>query len=104
MKNNQNKCCGLLGALFGHKFVARYSDSTGTGAPTHIATAIKDITLDFIKSFRTERDASITKVAIAALQAHDKATGTYVKDVCTRCGCELHSIPSPDNRRIEQEL
>ena len=63
-----NKCKGLLGLLFGHKFVHNYNTKESFSPRINLDLTLHPYPEDLIESFK------LTET-------------TYINSVCSRCGC-----------------
>jgi hypothetical protein len=108
---NKNKCKGIFGFLLGHRFSPRYSLT-----PEHQEASLKAlsafrIALSEFRSSSTnivDSNECLTAKALASMEKimlKDKITGTYVKDICTRCGHEIVNFVSNNTeRRLDPDL
>lgn len=70
-----NKCNGLVGLLFGHKFETRYDEEVGEGKwPFQEGT---------IESQLTSTDTRYISEIVDSTRSHKE---TYIRDICKRCG------------------
>jgi len=80
MPEKKDSCKGLFGALFGHKFEARYDKKDNTTAPGNFSSiGIPDYILE-------EALVSENLQDIIAAANGDSSSSTYVHDICVRCG------------------
>ena len=108
---NTNKCKGVMGFLFGHKLKPRYTAAEATTDPlTKAVITVKDIVASFRGNSSNSRDEYIVaegfKVIKAAINT-SKHDGTYVKDICVRCGYEkglFFNTHPPVARQLDSEL
>ena len=99
MKNKdseQESCKGIIGAVFGHSFKPRYTNSAeAMDSINQSVKSIKDIVVGFKSSGSSSRDEYVTVEGFKVVKLALKATegkGTYVKDVCARCGAQKLSF------------
>ena len=84
MTQDADKCKGLWGALFGHKFVARYDKDNSVGREGEWSSF--DIPREILDAALVTE--ALSDILQAAQAEHTKST--YIHDVCVRCGKVVH--------------
>jgi hypothetical protein len=70
-----NKCKGIFGLLFGHKFEGRYNTEEGEGKwPLKEGSIESQIT--------STNPSAVSEI----IESSRNQKTTYIKDVCVRCG------------------
>lgn len=83
LKNNHMKCIGLFGFLFGHKYVAAYSQTEEQlSADEKILLAEKADALSDAYDYTTV----MSRILIDAANEPKKSSKLYIHHICIRCG------------------
>ena len=85
-----NKCCGLIGSIFGHKFIPRF-DITYQIVVSDPAKNLSDTIKDYMKVESFISDSTIETITdgFRDCPVNTVESETYVYDICVRCGLTI---------------
>jgi hypothetical protein len=86
---NDDKCHGIFGRIFGHKFQPRFSE-TDTTPDIAFKEACEAIQM-YIKETSYIDEDEISEI-MNGFRVMNSMTTTYVHDVCIRCGRTIQKI------------
>jgi hypothetical protein len=108
---SSNRCKGILGFIFGHNFQPRYTATEITNDPIiQAVTSVKEMVAQFRSSGTTSRDEYVISEGFKVIKHALSTTnnkGSYVKDICRRCGVEkglFFNVNPPVPRQLDSDL
>ncbi len=92
MNTEPNKCLGIFGWMFGHRFVARWDteEKLAPSAESVIAAVAPNTNVGRVMDALSDR----TNLEGVVEQLKETKT-TYLCDVCVRCGALRQRVPGP---------
>jgi hypothetical protein len=79
----EDKCIGLIGGLFGHKFEGRFDEDVDNNKPQQGDWVVSQIPEDILEEALMQGE---NLADIIEAMGGGKSKTTYIHDVCVRCG------------------
>jgi hypothetical protein len=85
-----NKCKGLFGWLFGHKFEARYDENNDETEPGNFT--VQQVPENVL--YLAVEDGELLSDILKSMKANSSKS-TYIHDICVRCGKVINKQDTP---------